>query len=192
MDLATLGLRPGLEQMHRGATCLCVHSALKLWASSQAHLPNDIYISNAKCIPFCYITSSTCRQCLLRLSCAWKCKKSHSKNNSRTCIIIMIGCVLCSFVSLGTFGTCSSLWQFWDTDTPQYLSQYPAAGLTWFVPWFFWDALFPFYPQILQMEGLFRCYRSKQAQKDPLRANQSAFRPEYLPISRLIVPFPSG
>lgn len=41
------------------------------------------------------------------------------------------------------------------------------------------------------MEGLSTRYRSKQAQEDPLRANQSAFKPEYPPISRLIVPFSS-
>lgn len=42
------------------------------------------------------------------------------------------------------------------------------------------------------MEGLSTCYRSKRAQEDPLWANQSAFKPEYPPISRLIVPFPPG
>lgn len=42
------------------------------------------------------------------------------------------------------------------------------------------------------MEGLSTCYRSKLAQEDPLVANQSAFKPEYPPISRLFVPFPPG
>lgn len=43
-----------------------------------------------------------------------------------------------------------------------------------------------------RMEGLSTCYRSKLAQEDPLGANQSAFKPEYPPISRLFVPFPPG
>lgn len=73
----------------------------------------------------------------------------HTKNNSRTCIIIMIGCVLWfSFVSLSTFGTCSSLWQFWQT--PQCVSILQQVWHDFSLD--FWDAaaLFPFYPQILQ------------------------------------------